>query len=135
MIIYDINAYIQEDTDVLTEAGVDELTIFPAVGYETDVSPIITYFWFPGIMSVESFFINVSRFLYRILDTDSDRAFRIGKVIIEKLNKADTIQGVIPSDDYVPKWCYLRRSDNGGPMEREGYYFLELEFEIGYVTP
>lgn len=132
MIVYDINSYVETDSDFLTVAGVDEITFRPAIGYENDASPLVIYLWNPGIQAPESFFIREDVIIYRIYDVDADRCFRISEDIIRLLNVTDGIQ-TVSSTDYIPKWMYLRRSSMEQPSEREGYYYVTLEFVLGYV--
>lgn len=141
--IFDVNKYIQSD-EVLREIssidGREGIPIYPLVGYEDSESPFILYWWIPGTLDKERYFVNVDFMRYHIVDVDADRGMRIVQRLSEILNKGDDIQGLISSEDGRALWSVLLRSGVGAfnaglgaPREREGFYEFQLNFEVGYV--
>jgi len=132
MYISDINAYIKSSATIQSYMGATP-AIYPYVGYEGSTSPFIVYQWEPGIKSAELFEVRVDMVSYCILDIDAERGYQIREELIKLLNKADEIMEQIPSDDFRPLWCLLKRTLDRPPLEREGFYQFHSFFEIAYV--
>lgn len=137
--IFDINTYVKADSTVTALAG-RAIPIRPLVGVEDDVDPFILYWWLPSIVSIDEYFINQDTFRYHILDKDAERGMRIQQAVRERLNLANNIQGKIPSTTGRVLWLAELRSGTGAfsaglgsPKEREGFYTLQLNFQVGYV--
>jgi hypothetical protein len=133
--IYDINNIIKTDTTLKTLAGdvTTNVVMYPTVGYEDTEPPFILYWFFPGIMEKELYFVRVDQIQYTIYDTDSDRCYNMGQRVIDIMNKGDSIAGTIPSSIGRALWSFLIRARQDSPIQREGFYAYELLFEVGYV--
>lgn len=138
--IYDLNTYTKATTAVTSLNDGNAIDIFPLSGYEDSESPFLLYWWMPGILTKEGYFIRSDFVRYHIMDTDADRGFKIQEALIERLNKGDNIQGLIASTEYRTLSIFLLRSGTGAfnaglgsPREREGFYEFQLNFQIEYV--
>lgn len=132
--VYDINSFIQSDSDITTLAG-REIPISPTIGYAEDQGPFIVYFYSPSIPSVEAFWNRVDVVVYIIYDTDIVRMLNIGERIIELIGKGDQISqpdGAAGSDVRILSTTF-RSSAIDGPSERDGWYKMNIEFDIYHV--
>ena len=137
--IFDVNTYVKGDPTITALAG-EEIKIYPLVGYEESDSPFILYWWMPGNMSRDMYFVRVDYLRYHVLDIDAERGLKVQEALLDRLNLGDTIQGLVPSDTARILWAVELRSGTGAfnaglgaPREREGFYEFQLNFEIGYV--
>jgi len=132
--VYDINNYIKANTSITTLAG-KTIEIYPTLGYADTNSPFIVYYFSPSIPSVESWWMRKDLILYSIYDVDMDRMLNIGEVMISLLSKGDEIAGAggvtgtntrILSAEFVNSFVEA-------PSERDGWYRMDLEFNIYHV--
>lgn len=133
MIISAINNCLATDATLVSLSGKQSLDIYPNKGYDDDVSPIIIYFWLPGVMNVDQYWMRQDSVLYRIVDTDAERCFAMGNRIIELLAQSTSPRTTIQSNLYVVKWIKFVDSQNLNPEQYEGFYHLSLKFDIIYV--
>lgn len=132
--IIELNNYIENDTTLIALTGKPSIVLRPMVGYETDTSPVILYWWYPGIKSVEAYYINEDSVKYTVLDEDFDRCLSIGNRIITLLNKADNIQNAGTGfTNFIPKCTFLTRAETLVPTEREGFYSFTISITAIYV--
>ena len=131
--VYDINEYLKNDTDLANIAGMT-MSFFPAHGYGNEAAPFVVYFYYPFIPSVEAYWNRYDAVKYSIYDSDVDRLFQIGERIIELLGKADQIQGNVPSSNVRVLSTYLASSNFIEPLEKEGWYQMDLDFSIYSVS-
>lgn len=132
--VYDINGYIKDHSDITTLLG-RELSIFPTIGYADETAPFVVYFFSPYVPSVEAFWNRRDVVVYEIYDTDIDRLLNIGEIIIDLLSKGDQISqpgGVAGTDVRILSTEVVSTSVQG-PMERDGWYMMEIQFNIHHV--
>ena len=132
--IYDINSYISNHPDIIAFLG-KTINIFPDIGYADEKSPYIVYMYAPSIPDIESFWYRTDHLAYLIYDTDIDRAFQIAEILINIMGKGDEIaqpNGAIGSD-YRILSSKLVAAVSSGPQERDGWYRMDIEFEIHHV--
>lgn len=131
--VYDINAYLKNDATLTGIAG-KEMNFFPAHGYGNEPAPFVVYFYYPFIPSVEAFWNRYDSIRYAIYDSDVDRLFQIGEQFITLLGKADQIQGLVPSSNVRVLSSYLASSNFTEPLEKEGWYQMDLDFSVYSVS-
>lgn len=131
--VYDINSYLKNDSGLANIAG-KEINFFPAQGYGDEPAPFIVYFYYPFIPSVEAYWNRYDTVRYAIYDNDVDRLFQIAERIIELLGKADQIQGNVPSSNVRVLSTYLASSNFSEPLEKEGWYQMDLDFSVYSVS-
>lgn len=132
--VYDINAYIKDHSDITSLLG-RELSIFPTIGYADETAPFVVYFFSPYIPNVEAFWSRRDVVIYEIYDTDMDRLLNIGEIIMDLLGKGDQISqpgGVAGTDVRILSTEVVSASVQG-PMERDGWYMMEIQFNIHHV--
>jgi hypothetical protein len=131
--VYDINQYLKDDATLANIAG-KTMSFFPAHGYGNEAAPFVVYFYYPFIPSVEAYWNRYDAVKYSIYDSDVDRLFQIGERIIELLGIADQIQGNVPSSNVRVLSTYLASSNFIEPLEKEGWYQMDLDFSIYSVS-
>lgn len=132
--VYDINSFIKADSEIQTLAG-KEISIFPAIAYGDEAAPFIIYYYSPIIPDVEAFWNRVDNVSYLIYDTDIDRMMNIGERIMELLGKGDQISqpGGKAGTDVRILSTVVNNAAINAPNERDGWYSMELEFDIHHV--
>jgi hypothetical protein len=131
--IYDINTYIAMDGRLKQLSGKSELFIEPAVGYELEDGPVITWWYYPGIKSRELFFWRMDRLRYCIFDTDAARVIAMGERLIQLLNLGDDSRTSIYSANYHTKWSFLATGRFDGPTKKEGWYKFDIEADVSWT--
>lgn len=129
--IYDVNTFLKNDTTLQTIAG-KTMSFSPVFGYSSETVPFVVYFFNPEISSVESFWNRFDNVRYSIFDSDVDRLFKISERIIYLLGRGDTIgetNGII-SQYYWFKSAVFVGSNILEPIEKEGWYQMDLDFRI-----
>lgn len=132
--VYDINNYLKANAAITSLAG-KSIDIFPTIGYADTDSPFIVYYFSPSIPSVESWWMRKDLILYNIYDVDMDRMLNIGEVMISLLSKGDEIAatgGVTGTDTRILSSEFVS-SFVQPPSERDGWYRMDLEFNIYHV--
>ena len=129
--VYDVNAFLKNDSTLQDIAG-KEMNFFPVVGYGTELPPFVVYFFNPSIPSVESYWNRNDYIRYSLYDSDADRLFRLSERIIYLLGKGDSVQqtGGIESDSHRFKASVFLGSHLIEPIEKEGWYQMDLDFRI-----
>lgn len=131
--VYDINTFLKADTTLANIAG-KTMNFFPVIGYGTESPPFVIYFYSPGIPSVESYWNRHDSILYSIYDSDVDRLFRISERMITLLGSGDQIQGDVPSSNVRVLSSRLVSSSVSEPIEKEGWYQMDLDFVLYSVS-
>jgi hypothetical protein len=132
--VYDINNYLKSNAAITALAG-KTIDIFPAIGYADSSSPFIVYYFSPSIPSVESWWMRKDLIEYSIYDIDMDRMLNICEVMISLLSKGDEIAspgGVTGTSTRVLSAEFVG-SFVQSPSERDGWYRMDLEFNIYHV--
>lgn len=129
--IYDVNTFLKEDTTLQSIAG-KTMNFFPVIGYGTEPAPFVVYYYHPSIPSVEAYWNRFDNVTYSIYDSDVDRMFRIADRMIYLLGRGDTVsqEGGIESANYRFKSAMFVGSTVLEPMEKEGWYQMDLSFRI-----
>lgn len=129
--IYDVNTFLKEDTTLQTLAG-KTMNFFPVIGYGTEPPPFVVYYFNPSIPSVESYWNRFDNVTYSIYDSDVDRMFKIADRIIYLLGRGDTVakSGGIESENHRFKSSIFVGSNVLEPLEKEGWYQMDLSFRI-----
>jgi len=131
--VYDINTYLKADSALANIAG-KTMNFFPAHGYGNESAPFVVYFYNPFIPSVEAYWNRYDAIKYCIYDNDADRLFRITERVIALLGQSDQIQGFVPSANVRVLSSYLVSSDFSEPIEKEGWYEMDLNFSVYSVS-
>ena len=134
MLIYSVNSYIQNNAQLLTTADKESLVIFPMVGYDEEVAPIVLYDYLPDIKDESMYYIHHDRVIYTVLDMDAERGFAVRNNIISLLNHSDNIQ-LQNIDDTYGRLLYMNllRSIDHQPRQVEGYYRFISIFEMCWI--
>lgn len=129
--IYDVNTFLKEDATLQTLAG-KTMNFFPVIGYGTEPPPFVVYYFNPSIPSVESYWNRFDNVTYSIYDSDVDRMFKIADRIIYLLGRGDTVakSGGIESEGHRFKSSIFVGSNVLEPLEKEGWYQMDLSFRI-----
>lgn len=134
--VYSVNSFLKADSQLANIAG-KTMNFFPVVGYGTESPPFVVYFFNPSIPDVEAFWNRVDNVRYSIYDSDVDRLFRISERIIYLLGRGDTVQdtGGITSNTHTFKSSVFIGASLLEPIEKEGWYQMDLDFRIHSVKP
>lgn len=129
--IYDVNAFLKEDATLQQIAG-KTMNFFPVIGYGTESPPFVVYYFFPSIPSVEAYWNRYDNVRYSIYDSDADRLFKIAERFIYLLGRGDTVakSGGIESENHRFKASIFVGSSILEPLEKEGWYQMDLDFRI-----
>lgn len=129
--VYDVNTFLKNDAILQSLAG-KTMNFFPVVGYGTELPPFVVYFYEPSIPSVEAFWNRNDHVRYSIYDSDVDRLFKMSERIIYLLGHGDTVQqdGGIESNNHRFKASVFIGSNILEPLEKEGWYQMDLDFRI-----
>jgi hypothetical protein len=129
--VYDVNTFLKEDA-VLQQIAGKTMNFFPIIGYGTEPPPFIVYYFNPSIPSVESYWNRFDNITYSIYDSDVDRMFKISERMIYLLGRGDTIgdSGGIESSNHRFKSAIFVGSGLLEPLEKEGWYQMDLSFRI-----
>jgi hypothetical protein len=129
--VYDVNTFLKEDA-VLQQIAGKTMNFFPIIGYGTEPPPFIVYYFNPSIPSVEAYWNRFDNITYSIYDSDVDRMFKISERMIYLLGRGDTIgdSGGIESNNHRFKSAIFVGSGLLEPLEKEGWYQMDLSFRI-----
>jgi len=137
MIVYDINSVISGGVDwnAVNAGTTPEIT--PVYAYADSEPPFIIYSWIPAVVSTEKYFQQIMMIRYFVYDNNFDRMNEIVEAMKDLLNKADDLDNIrtlVPvASKYRILWSVLSGGSPGPPLEREGFGFSSIEFEIGYI--
>lgn len=129
--VYDVNQFLKNDSTLTSIAG-KQMNFFPVIGYGTENPPFVVYYFNPSIASVDAYWMRTDAVKYSIYDSDVDRLFKISQRIIHLLGRGHTVgdSGGITSANYRFKSSVFLGSDLMEPMEKEGWYQMDLDFRI-----
>jgi hypothetical protein len=129
--IYDVNNFLKDDATLQSIAG-KTMNFFPVIGYGTEAPPFVVYYFYPSIPSVEAFWNRYDNVRYSIYDSDADRLFKIAERFIYLLGRGDTVSqsGGIESENHRFKSSIFVGSSILEPLEKEGWYQMDLDFRI-----
>lgn len=133
--VYDVNSYLKADTDLANIAG-KVMNFFPVIGYSTEPAPFVIYYYNPRIPSVESYWNRVDSIRYSIYDSDVDRLFQISERMITLLGSGDESgkAGGVPLGNVRVLSSQLVSSALMEPLEKEGWYQMDLDFSVYSVS-
>lgn len=131
--VYSVNTYLKADTELANIAG-KTMNFFPVIGYSTETPPFAVYYYNPHIPSVESYWNRYDAIRYSVYDSDVDRLFRITERLIELMGHGDQIQGHVPSSNVRVLSSQLVSSSLSEPIEKEGWYQMDLDFSLYSVS-
>lgn len=133
--VYDINSFLKSDSTLQGIAG-KTMNFFPVIGYGTESPPFVVYYFNPTIPDIESFWNRYDNIRYSVYDSDVDRLFKISERIIHLLGRGDTVgdSGGITSANYDFKSSIFVGSTLLEPLEKEGWYQMDLDFRIYHVA-
>lgn len=129
-VVYDINTHVASNASVRTAAG-GPFEVTALIGYEDSEAPFVVYKYRESNYSTERYFILQDYISYTIYDTDLVRGWLMSEAMIKLLNQGDSI--AIPASQYVIKWMKLMGSSTKGFTERDGFFAITLEFQVGYT--
>lgn len=133
--IYDVNSYLKNDSTIISIAG-KTMNFFPVVATDNEPAPFVVYFFNPIAPNVEEYWHRYDIIKYSIFDTDVDRLFKLSERFIELLSIGDNIAqtGGIPGTDVRILSCYQIGSNLVSPLEINGWYRMNLDFKLCYVS-
>jgi hypothetical protein len=131
--VYDVNTFLKADTTLANIAG-KTMNFFPVIGYGTETAPFVVYFYNPYIPSVEAYWNRYDAIRYSVYDSDVDRMFKIGERLIELLGHGDEIQGTVSSSNVRILSSQLVSTSVSEPIEKEGWYQMDLDFSLFSVS-
>lgn len=129
--IYDVNNFLKNDSTMQSLAG-KTMNFFPIIGYGTESPPFVVYYYTPNIPSVEAYWNRQDLVRYSIYDSNADRMFKIADRMIYLLGRGDTVSasGGITSAHHRFKSATFLGSAVLEPLEKEGWYQMDLDFRI-----
>ena len=144
IIVYDFNAALKTNSELATVAG-STMDIFPLVAPSGQTPPFLIYYWVPGHIESSSYTIREDTIRYHIYDSQADRCFRIANKIISMFDVGggqrgpgtDTTVASTTNTNNVKNRILgsrLLRSRTTEPLEKEGWYAIQLDFSVMYVT-
>jgi hypothetical protein len=110
------------------------MNFFPVIGYGTETAPFVVYYYNPHIPSVESYWNRYDAIRYSVYDSNVDRMFKIGERLIELLGHGDEIQGTVSSSNVRILSSQLVSTSVSEPIEKEGWYQMDLDFSLFSVS-
>jgi hypothetical protein len=127
--VYDINTFLKADSSLANIAG-KTMNFFPVLGYGNEAPPFAVYFYNPSIPNVESYWQRRDSIRYCFYDSDVDRLLRISERVIDLLGSGDQIQGDVSSSNVRVLSSMLVASSLTEPIEKEGWYQMDLDFAV-----
>lgn len=131
MPVYDINTFLKNDSTLESLAG-KIMNYFPVTATDNESAPFVVYYYNPSIASADTWWKRNDYIRYSIFDTDVDRLFKISERIIEVLGRSDEISdsGGIDGTDVRFLYSYLVSSNLVAPLEKVGWYRMNLDFRV-----
>jgi hypothetical protein len=131
--IYDINSHLAQDQDIVTAAG-RQMNFYPVVAPSSATAPYVVYYYNPLIPDPDRHWMRKDVVRYSIFDTDVERLFSVSELFIEILGKADTVAktGGIEATGQDRRILSSMQTDSSlaVPLEKEGWYRMNLDFRI-----
>jgi hypothetical protein len=133
--VYDVNTFLKNDPTLQSIAG-KTMNFFPVIGYGTELPPFAVYFFNPSIPSIDAYWNRNDIVRYSLYDSDVDRLFKLSERIIFLLGFGDSVQktGGITSSNHRFKSSVFLGSSLIEPLEKEGWYQMDLDFRIFSTT-
>lgn len=131
--VYDVNTFLKADAGLTSTAG-KVMNFFPVIGYGSETAPFVVYYYEPGIPSMDSFWIRRDAVRYSIYDSNVSRLFNISERFITLLGRSDQVQGTIPSSSVRILNSFLYATNLSEPMEKEGWYQMDMDFFLISVS-
>ena len=133
--VYDLNAFLKNDSVITTIAG-KTLNFFPVVATDAEPAPFVVYFYTPLVPNVEAYWQRYDAVKYSIFDTDVDRLFRLSERFLELLSHGDEIAhtGGVEGTDTRILSCFQTGANLVAPLEINGWYRMNLDFKLCYVS-
>ena len=131
--VYDINTFLKADATLTSIAG-KVMNFFPVLGYGTETPPFVIYYYNPSIPSVESYWNRYDAIRYSVYDSNVDRLFQISERMIYLLGRGDQIQGTVPSANVRVVSSQVVGTGLSEPLEKEGWYQMDLDFSVFSVS-
>jgi len=131
MPVYDINTFLKNDSTLETLAG-KVMNYFPVTATDNESAPFVVYYYNPSIASPDTWWKRNDYIRYSVFDTDVDRLFKISERVIEVLGRSDQISdsGGIDGTDVRFLYSYLVSSNLVAPLEKVGWYRMNLDFRV-----
>ena len=132
--VYDVNTRVRGDATLISLAG-KTMSFFPVVATSGEAAPFVTYLYQPQVPNVEQYWVRCDYIRYSIFDTDASRLFALSERIINLLSIGDQVAqsgGIVPSE-VRPLCSYMVGSSLAAPIEKEGWYRMNLDFKIKNV--
>ena len=144
IIVYDFNDALKTNTELNTVAGTS-LEVFPLVAPSGQAPPFLIYYWIPGHIEMSSYLLREDTLRYHIYDSQADRCFRIANKIISMFDVGGgprgpgvdtTVSSGVNINNVKNRVLSSRllRSRTTEPLEKEGWYAVQLDFSVMYVT-
>lgn len=129
--VYDVNEFLKNDATLTSIAG-KEMNFFPVIGYGDENPPFVVYYFSPSIASVDAYWMRTDTVRYSVYDSDVDRLLKISDRMILLLGRGHTVgdSGGITSSYHRFKSAIFLGSNLLEPMEKEGWYQMDLDFRI-----
>ena len=144
IIAYDFNTALKTNSELTTVAG-SSIDIFPMVAPSGQTPPFMIYYWTPGHIDISSYMIRQDTIRYHIYDSQADRCFRIANKVISMFDVGggpagpgtnETVTSTTNTNNVKNRdlSSWLMRSKSTEPLEKEGWYAIQLDFSVMYVT-
>ena len=131
--VYDVNTFLKADATLTSVAG-KVMNFFPVIGYGSETAPFVVYYYEPGTPSIESYWLRRDVVRYAIYDSNVARLFSIAERFITLLGSSDKVQGTIPSASVRMLNSFLFATNLTEPIEKEGWYLMDMDFYLLSVS-
>jgi hypothetical protein len=132
--VYDVNTRVKNDATVISIAG-KTMNFFPVVATGNEPAPFVTYLYQPRVPDVEQYWLRCDYIRYSIFDTDAARLFALSERFIAILSIGDLVaqtNGIV-NTEVRNLSSYMVGSSLAAPIEKEGWYRMNLDFKIKNV--
>jgi len=129
--VYDINTALIADATLANIAG-KTMSFFPVVATNGETAPFVIYYYQPMVPNVEAYWIRKDSIRYCIFDTNVDRLFQLSERFLYILSKGDEVAkagGITGSNSRILS-SYQTGANLSAPLEKEGWYRMNLDFKI-----
>jgi hypothetical protein len=125
--VFDVNTAIEGDSELSNIAG-KTIIPFPVVATANESAPFVIYLYQPRVPDVEQYWLRCDLVRYSIFDTDAERLFNITERFLELLTVGEN--HTIASNSARILSTYQTGSSLATPIEKEGWYRMNLDFKI-----
>jgi len=134
--IYDINNHLKTNSDIVSAAG-KQMSFYPVVAPSNATAPYVVYYYNPLIPDSDKYWMRRDVVRYSIFDTDVARLFSISELFIRELGRADQVAkstGVAATGANRRILTSAQMDSSlAVPLEKEGWYRMNLDFRISNV--